>query len=201
MRRRLRSACFSAAASAHCSSSFARLTAWAARLAALRSARVLMFSRPFCCDWSATCCGGSLCGYILPPLAMARQQLFGKTFQNQTKQQVNTHKKLLSHAARRWTVSVSAWIPGRNASAYTIAPNPTTKRAYPHAQTRTPAHASARPRAQGRGGRVKSPHYRPLPSVGLLIFLRARNWSLLRNCYGTGERRNTLHRDSGGSAF
>lgn len=143
---------------------------------------------------------------------------FWKTFPNPTNPQVKPHKKLLSHAARRAIASVSAWIPGRTASAYTIAPTPrpnaripTRKRArlptraHTHApmpaRTRAPAPTRARAPTHRGEGRVKSPHHPRLPSASPLIFLRARNWSLLRNCYGTGERRNTLHRDSGGSAF
>ena len=134
-------------------------------MAALRSARVLMFSRPFV-----------VVG--LPPFAMARcvatvchrlrwhvNNFFQNFFPNPTKPQANTHKKLLSHAARCAIVSVRAWIPGRTRapkrSRLTPRPNartPTRTRtpvhASAHARTyaRTCAHASARPRAQGEGG-------------------------------------------------
>lgn len=182
-------------------------------MAALRSARVLMFSRPFV-----------VVG--LPPFAVARcvatvchrlrwhvNNFFQNFFPNPTKPQANTHKKLLSHAARCAIVSVRAWIPGRTRapkrSRLTPRPNartPTRTRtpvhASAHARTyaRTCAHASARPRAQGSGeGQITT--LQTATQRRSLIFLRARNWSLLRNCYGTGERRNTLHRDSGGSAF
>lgn len=159
----------------------------------------------------------------MPPFAAARcvatvchrlrwhvNNFFGKTFQNTTKPQVNTHKKYLNDAARRWIVSVRAWIPGRNVSAQTIVSNPTTERAYPHASAharahartyaRTCAHASARPRERG-GGRVKSPHHNWLPSVVPLIFLCARNWSSDLPSYMTltGERQPIFRTDYGGA--
>lgn len=150
---------------------------------------------------------------------------FGKTFPNPTNPPVNRHKKLLSHATRRAIVGVDARIPGRTAAPTrsrlphdrtrvspranaracprTHARLPTRSRTHAPMPARTRAPAPTRARAPARGvvGRVKSPHHPRLPSAAPLIFLRARNWSLLRNCYGTGERRNTLHRDSGGSAF
>lgn len=107
-------------------------------MAALRSARVLI-------AFVLSAVVG------LPPVAVARcvatvchrlrwhvNNFFGKTFQNQTKPQANTHKKLFSHAARRTIVSMSAWIPGQNASAYTIMPDPHDRtRVSPRERTRT----------------------------------------------------------------
>lgn len=199
-------------------------------MAALRSARVLMVSVL-----------SAVLG--LPPFAVAHcvatvchrlrwhvNNFFEKTFLNPTNPQVNPHKKLLSHAARRAIVGVDTRIPGRNAAPTrsrlphdrtrvspcanaraclrtharlpTYARLPT--RAHTHApmpaRTYAPAHTRARPRARGSGeGQITTPP--PATQRGPSDFLRTRNWSLLRNCYGTGERRNTLHRDSGGSAF
>lgn len=116
-------------------------------------------------------------------------------------------------------------IPGRDASTYTIAPKPTTERAYPHAQTRAPARTHARlptrshtrapmpahtrapaptrARAPARGvvGRVKSRHHPWLPSAAPLIFLCARNWSreIALHETLTGERQHIFRTDYGGA--
>lgn len=91
-------------------------------------------------------------------------------------------------------------MPGRNAapkrSCPTQRPNariPARKRARLPTRARAPAHRG--------GGRVKSPHHRPLPSAPPLIFLCARNWSrdLALHETLTGERQPIFRTDYGGA--
>lgn len=94
--------------------------------------------RPFCCGWSATCCGGSLCGYSLPPFAMARHNFLEKFFR--------TKQNRRSNRIKNFYTTIESSRSQANARHERL-----NDRAYPHAN----AHARAHARRNMRGMRLR----------------------------------------------